>query len=744
MEKYPRHVGNDAKTYQRYLSIAMQRLVRRIRRAAPGREVVAASGVALVFLLAGSVFYVLTAYDNAVDTMVSSRVFHPSAGIYAGPANAPEFVTNLHDRSRAKRRLIRYADIPDNLRRAILTIEDHRFFDHGGIDFKRTLAAILEGVRRWEKPRGTSSITQQLARTFFLKAERSYSRKARELLLAWELESRLSKEQILVYYCNHVWMGRNGSFNIRGMGEAANTYFGKKLCNIDIAEAALLAGLIQRPSYLNPYRHPERAKRRRDVVLRKMLQHGDVTQMAYESATQAPLQLNRRDVDEEIAPYFVDLVSRRLHDRFNEDELASNGYHVHTTLDLRLQRAAVEAVRQGMAEVEDTLQRQPRFQGLTPPRPEAALIALDPATGAVRALVGGRNYRRSQLNRALARRQPGSALKPFVYAAAVATGLDYGPGKRDRLTAASMLNDEPTEFAWDGEVYEPTNFRDEFGGYVTLREALRRSLNNATVKLAQRLGFETVAGLARLAKLSETIEGTPSLALGAYEVTPLSLAAGYSIFANRGIRVEPYFIREVRESDGRTKYRRRVEAQPILDETTAFILTSLLEDVINRGTGRRVRDLGFVEPAGGKTGTDDDGWFAGYTRRLLCVVWVGFDNNRDLKIEGARSALPIWTEFMKRAHEIPNYRAPGEFEPPAGVITVEIDPTTGQLATRRCPNRTEEVFVWGTEPAAKCQFHRLGFLSRLFKFGTMQHPNERSRQEKRLIRPPASASKSAP
>ena len=618
----------------------------------------------------------------------------------------PELITNFFDKDRSKRRLVEYHEIPEVMRNAVLAIEDHRFFDHAGFDVVRTAKAAYDGIVTWRRPRGTSTLTQQLSRGFFLTPERTglgaYLRKLAELLIAFQLESRLSKEEIFQHYCNQVPLGRRGSFNVMGVGEAAQAYFDKDLMELSLAEAALLAGLIQRPSYLNPYRHPERAKNRRNTVLQAMLRHSFITQEEFEAAVAEPVELSVGHIESSNAPYFVDLVNKRLRESFPEDDLITRSYWVYTTLDMELQRAAVEAVRIGMVEVDERVRKQRRFRDQEPPRAQCALVALDPLTGEVKAIVGGRDYGQSQLNRVLAKRQPGSAFKPFVYATAINTAIE---ADQEVLTPITMVDDVPTTFWWDDKPYEPANFSNRIHGVTTLRTALMRSMNIATVKVAERVGFDRVAEMAQRAGLGDQIQPTPAIALGAYEVTPLDIAGAYTTLANGGIKMKPYFIRLVRDKTGRNLIRNRPQEEEVLDPRVAYVVTNMLQDVLRRGTAVRVRAMGFSEPAAGKTGTDDDGWFVGYTSSLLCVVWVGFDDNTDLSIEGSKSALPIWTEFMKRAHDLSEYRDPEPFEPVEGIVTVPLDPHTNELATYACPVRTAEVFIAGSEPTQYCRLH---------------------------------------
>ncbi len=614
----------------------------------------------------------------------------------------PELITNLFDKNRDKRRLVRFEEIPKVLVDAIVSIEDKRFFEHSGFDPIRIIRAAWVDVRERRLDQGASTLSQQLAKMFFLTPDKRWSRKLAELVITLQLERRLSKQQIFEFYANQVPIGRRGSFNIQGIGEASQAYFAKDFRELNLAEAATLAGLIQRPSYLNPFRNPDRARDRRNAVLKAMLENGYIRQAQYEQALKAPLNVAAGGAESADAPYFVDLVNEQLQEHFPEKDLLTQTYRVYTTLDLNLQRAAVDAVRYGMPLVDEQIKRQRRFRGQTPPSAQCALVALDPHTGEVKALLGGRSYGLSQLNRVVAKRQPGSAFKPFVYAAALSSALD---SSNPVITPISPIDDSPTTFWFDGKPYEPSNFKHEFHGMTTVRTALAKSMNVATIKVAEMVGYDRVVDLARRAGMNEQILATPAVALGAYEVQPIEVAGAYTVFANGGVRASPYMIRSVRAQTGPEVLANHTVETKVLDPRIAYIMTNLLEEVMRSGTAAGVRARGFVVPAAGKTGTSHDGWFAGYTSNLLCIVWVGFDDNTELDLEGAKSALPIWTEFMKKAVTLRAYRNPAPFEPVDGIVTAEVDPDTQELATVNCPNRHMEVFVAGTQPAAYCRVH---------------------------------------
>jgi len=615
----------------------------------------------------------------------------------------PQLITALSGPSREKRRMVHFGDIPKVLVEALTSAEDQRFFQHNGFDPIGIIRAAYTDVKEGRKGQGASTLSMQLARMFWLDQDKSWTRKAAELIITLQLEQKLTKEEIFEDYANQIYLGWRGSFRIRGFGAAADAFLGKDLSQINLPEAAELAGIPPSPSRYDPFRHPDHLRERRNVVLGLMRRNGYINDRDYELAIEAPLTVAKGTSQSAEAPYFVDLVNDEMQTRFQDSDLQSNGFRIFTTLDMNLQRAAAEAVRLGMANVDELIKKQRRFKGQTPPEAQVALVALDPHTGAIKALVGGRNYGMSQLNHVLAKRQPGSIFKPFVYAAALDMAV---AGRAQPLTPASIMVDEPTTFWFDGKPYEPGNFEHEFYGPVTLRQALAHSLNVATVKVAEKVGYEKVVEMANRAGMNYKIQPTPAVALGAYEITPVEAAGAYTMFANGGDYVKPNFISMVRDDKGKVVHKSKIEDKQVLDPRVAYLMTSLMEEVLRSGTAAGVRaKYGLNAPMAGKTGTSHDGWFAGYTSDLLCVVWVGFDDNKELNLQGAHSAAPIWAEFMKRALGYRAYHDAKPFEAPPGIVSVEIDPATGMVATPSCPGARAEVFIAGTQPLQACTRH---------------------------------------
>lgn len=649
----------------------------------------------------------------------------------------PLLITGLSDQNRIKRRLITYNELPQYLVPAVTAIEDKRFFEHSGVDYYAMTGWVwhdLRGDRRYMG--GGSTLTMQLAKNFFLTPERTLRRKLIQILITFQLEHRFTKQKIFELYANEISLGQQGSFAINGFGEAAQAYFGKDVRQLNLQECALLAGLIQSPSRLNPYRHPERALERRNVVLDAMVENGAITKEQAEIAKASPLKLATQSVDANEAPYFVDLVRDQIVQKLGDAEYNHQGLRIYTSLDPQLQAVATDAVNEGMKIVDALITKKhthrasknsPATVDSNITYPQVALIALNPHTGQVLALVGGRNYAMSQFNHAVRHRPTGSIFKPFVYAAAFNSSLSgaqltNSDGTSGVFTPITMLNDEQTTYTVGNQEYTPHNFHNEQYGMITARFALQESQNVATIALAQMVGFNNVAALARDAGI-KSVRATPAMAIGAYDATPLDMAGAYTVFANGGVKIDPWMLASVRSANGDIISDYAPTSKPILDPRVAYLTTSLLENVINHGTGFKVRSMGFTAPAAGKTGTSNDAWFAGYTSNLLCIVWVGNDDYSDIKLQGADAAAPVWAEFMKRAVALPQYSDTKNFEAPAGITEVQLDKGTNLLADATCPDDYTAAFLDGTQPTDTCD-HANGDQRNLFQkiFGIGQKP----------------------
>jgi penicillin-binding protein 1B len=636
------------------------------------------------------------------DTTVQSITADNGATLAAYQLE-PQLITALSGENRSKRRLVTYKEIPSSMVQAVLAIEDRRFFEHGGINYMRIAKCAVEDTLTGHKECGGSTLTMQLARGFFLSPEKKFTRKLIEIMITFQLEARFNKQQIFEMYANEINIGQRGSFGINGLGEAAQAYFGKDLGQLDLAECALIAGMIQRPNYFNPYHHPDRAMERRNLVLDSMVETDAITASEASRAKAEPLRLTAPNIDASEAPYFVDLVHDQLAQRVGDQELGHEALRIYTSLDPELQRAASEAVDTGMKNVDDLVRKLHKKNAGNILYPQVALVALNPHTGQILALVGGRNYGVSQLNHATAERPTGSIFKPFVYATAYNTSLNgMDLGGNGIFTALTKLNDDPHTFMFDGKPYDPGNFeKGEYPGMVTAAQAIAHSLNIATIGLAEQVGYENVAALGRASGIVNA-RGTPSVAIGTYNATPIDMAGAYTVFANNGVHLKPWMLASVRNANGDIVADFAPEAKQVMDPRVAYLTQSLMEGAMTFGTASAVRGHGFSAPAAGKTGTSHDAWFAGYSSNLLCIIWVGNDDYTDVKIQGALAAAPIWAEFMNRAIKLPQYSDMRSFSPPEGVESVRIDKNTWLPADDSCPEDYSLAFLDGTVPAGTC------------------------------------------
>jgi len=608
----------------------------------------------------------------------------------------PELVGSYYGPDREQRELVRLGEVPRHLIDAILSAEDQRFDEHHGIDPVRIVGAFLANVRHGGVRQGGSTVTEQLAKNFFLTPERTLSRRIRTALLSMIMEARYSKDEILECYLNEIYLGQRGAAEVHGVGEASRLYFGKPVRELSVAEAALIAAVIPGPNGISPYKNPERALARRNLVLDLMHEQERIDDATWNAARAEPFHLSAVTPESSDARYFLDTLRRQLPEVYDNEGLTSEGLKIYSTLDLRLQRIAATALREGLAAIE---KRYPKLKAESPDKQiEGCLIALRPQTGEVLALVGGRGYSVSQFDRCVqAKRQMGSTFKPFVYIAALEP-----QGGRPVITLASTLEDEPLSIETPSGPWTPVNYDHQFHGVVTVRDALEHSRNVPTARLAQEVGIERIAEVAQRLGIESPLPLVPSLALGVADVAPIEVARAYAAIANGGIRPEIRTFEDVLDPQGHTLARREIEFQPVLDAGTAYLATSLMEGVVDRGTATLVRTSGLLGPIAGKTGTTDSGrdaWFVGFTPELLAVVWVGFDEPRNTPLTGATGALPIWIRFMREAT---SGQIRGAFLPPPEIISLDIDPTSGAIALAGCPQRKTEVFLIGTLPAREC------------------------------------------
>ena len=610
---------------------------------------------------------------------------------------------------REKRRPVALSAIPERMVQAVLAIEDHRFYEHPGIDpigVVGAFASYVTGRRAYLA--GGSTITQQLVRNVFLPKfgmtlqtarERSLRRKILEMWVSIVLNERASKDAILEMYLNDIPLGQRGSFAIYGVAEASRLFFGKDVSNVTLAEAATIAGVIQSPSALSPFNNPARCRERRNVVLGAMVDAGYVTADVAERASKEPLLVVQRALEAE-APYFVDYVGQTLDSQYPGLTTTTNqAVDVYTTLDLHLQRLAQDAVRDGLTKVDQLLSRRHR-KG----KAEAALIAVDPRNGEILAFVGGRSYNQSQYDRAIvSRRQPGSVFKPFVYLTAFEHALEEG---RTDVTPASITNDEPETFEFDDQVWTPENYEGTYDGAITFRRALAHSRNLATIHVAQQAGYDHIASLWKSLGVGNPPKPYPSITLGVFEATPYEIATAYTLFPNGGIVRPLKNVLHILKGGVNVTKKAAGESRRVARPETAFLVTNMMRSVLNEGTAAGARAAGFTLDAAGKTGTTNDlrdAWFAGFTPELLTVVWVGFDDNQPVGLSGAQAALPIWTQFMKGALA---GRASVPFDVPENISFVEICAESGKLAGPACPKTFSESFIAGTEPTQACEIHR--------------------------------------
>lgn len=609
----------------------------------------------------------------------------------------PELVTSIYNNEMEDRLPIALSAVPKTVSNAIIAVEDKGFYSHRGLSITGILGALRTDVKNRNITHGGSTLTQQLIKNLYLNPERTWRRKGIEALYAVLLEARYSKQEILEGYLNEIYLGQNGAVQIIGVEQASQVYFGKHVTYLTLPEAATLAGMIHSPNVENPLKYPERAKPRRDLVLSLMRDQNLITPAEYEAAVASPVTTARFPKTSRSAPFFVDLVLKQLKETHPETQLRTEGLRVFTTLDTIMQRSAEQSLDEGIA----SLNKHYSYLRNSPTPLEGVMLTIQPGTGYVKALVGGRNYSKTQFNRAIqARRQPGSLFKPFVYA----TAMDPARGQQ-AFTAATVLDDSPISVRTGNAVWTPQNYDLKFHGHVTVREALAHSYNIPAVRAAMNAGVPNVIKTASTIGIESPLAPYPSVALGSFEVTPLEIAYAYSAFANLGVKAEPISILAVSTSEGVLLESREVKMKRVAGSGVSYVMNQILKDVFVYGTGSKARLMGFTRPFAGKSGTTSsyrDAWFIGYSPRILSLVWLGFDDGHSVRLAGGDACVPIWTTNMTRIGGlIPDV----DWKRPDDVVERQIDPESGMLATPYCPTTKDEIFVAGTEPTSVCPIH---------------------------------------
>src|SRR3984893_2260035 len=612
----------------------------------------------------------------------------------------PELISGIFEGEWEQRRLVRLSQIPPTMINSILAAEDHRFYEHHGVDIVRTIKAAYIDFHSGHVRQGGSTLTQQLMKNFFLTRERSYKRKVKEALMAYIAENRYSKDEILENYINDIYLGQRGQEGIYGVWEASEYYFSKEPRDLTISEMAAIAGMISSPNRLNPLRHPEQSRQRRNEVLGSMLQDGYISKAAYDSAVAEPLHAREVYNESNDAPYFVDYVKKELAERYPPQVLSGEGLRIFTSLDVHMEKLGEQAITHNLADLEAKHPKLVRREATH--RLESCLVALEPQSGRIRAMAGGRDYRASQFNRVTpSKRQPGSVFKPVTYLAAFDETL---AGGGEKFLPTTYIEDAPFTWQYGDMSWTPNNYRNRFFGHVTLEFALGESLNSATARLANSVGLDRIRAMA--AKLGfGDLPAYPSIVLGGIEVSPMQVARAYAVIANDGMEIQPYAVTAVVDESNKVIEGHELAAEQVISPELAYMMQFMLENVINHGTGAAARTMGFTRPAAGKTGTTNDAkdaWFAGFTPNLLTVVWTGCDKKEELGLTGSQASLPAGTAFMKAATAS---RPPLDFTAPPGIVEVKIDPTTGYKATPYCPLTMMGVYPQGMAPTQDCPYH---------------------------------------
>ena len=624
---------------------------------------------AVVLTLVGSSFlyYILL---KEIPSIVVLKDYRPSISsrVYA---DNNELIDEFFAEDR---KLIKVSEVPKIAIQAFVAAEDARFFQHQGLDWQSITRAFYKNLEAGHIVQGGSTITQQVAKSLYLSSERSYLRKVKEAILAYKIDKYLTKDEILNLYLNYIYLG-HGTYGIEA---AAQGYFGKSARHLNLPEAAILASLPKAPNNYSPFLHFDRAKERQAYVLERMMEDGYITPREKEGALKAPLHLRSIKPKEKVAPYFVENVRRYVLEKYGSDVLYKEGLEIYTTLNIKMQRAAREAVEPGLTELEE---RQGYPKGLA----QGALLAMDVPTGAIKAMVGGRNFVKSEFNRATqSKRQPGSAFKPLIYTAAFDKGM----------TPATVVVDAPLVFQdTAGNVWKPQNFDEEFHGPTTLRNALVYSRNIVTIKLLQNIGVDYAAAYASNMGIVSPLVKNLSLALGTSGVTLQEMVRAYAVLPNQGRRVEPFFIRKIVDRTGHVFEENHTVSEQVIDPRIAFMTTYIMQDVVESGTARAVKSIG--RPAAAKTGTTDemrDAWFIGFTPSTVAGVWVGFDKEKTLGKQevGGRAAAPIWLYFMEKALQGTSVEV---FPVPEGIVFTKVERASGRPANPASKTAILECFL---------------------------------------------------
>jgi penicillin-binding protein 1A len=673
-------------------------------------SIITGSILLILLLLVGVMIRTYHIYKKDLPSLAQLHNIEPSliTKIYSADGKViKEFYTE-------RRILIPLERMPPHLIDALLATEDRRFFKHWGVNLLALARAFWNNLWEWRWAQGASTITQQLARTLFLTPEKTISRKIKEILTAMNIERNYSKEEILEMYLNQCYFGKGA----HGVQAAALLYFNKNVEDLSISECAVLIGIPKNPSRYSPIGHPKLAQLRRNIVLNAMRDFKRISEELADSLKQLPLEINPTPVPTGEAPYFTEMVRRYLENEYGEDVLYRGGLSVYTTLNLDLQKAAEEVLKTQLdmlqKNMENTHTRRDTSYTMvvmdsTGDEPaekrvykeiQGALVAFENKTGDILALIGGKDFEQSQFNRAVqAKRQPGSGFKPFIYTAAIDNGA----------RPIDIMYDTPfTLMGEDGKEWNPENFDLIFRGPVTLREALAKSINIISAKLIERVTPQQTIFYASNMGIKSSLSPYPSLALGTSEVTLQEMVSAFSVFPNQGIKVEPKYILKIADRYGNILEENKTsKREEVLSAQTAYIMATMLQSVINKGTGWGARARGFYRPAGGKTGTSDDctdNWFIGFTPQITAGVWIGYDDKTVIgeNITGAHTTLPVWSDFMIKAHDTLKVE---EFDVPGGIIFQTVCLESGLLATDRCPRIIIDVFTEETVPKEYCDLH---------------------------------------